>query len=90
MPDFAPDGQPYLFLLADTIQCFVPPTGRTVMDKDGTAAARVHHLRLESRGYIVRAASSTNLDPNPIFFGVGNEGHICRACWDEDRAKDRR
>ena len=22
MPDFAPDGQPYLFLLADTIQCF--------------------------------------------------------------------
>ena len=30
------------------------------------------------------------LGPNPIFFGVGNEGHICRACWEEDRAKDRR
>ena len=27
VPDFAPDGQPYLFLLADTIQCFVPPRG---------------------------------------------------------------
>ncbi len=25
--DHAPDGQPYLFLLADTIQCFVPPKG---------------------------------------------------------------
>ena len=30
------------------------------------------------------------LGPNPIFFGVGNEGHICRACWDKDRAKDTR
>ena len=27
VPDFAPDGQAYLFLLADTIQCFVPPKG---------------------------------------------------------------
>jgi hypothetical protein len=27
VPDFAPDGQPYLFLLADTIQCFVRPKG---------------------------------------------------------------
>ena len=25
--DYAPDGQPYLFLLADTIQCFVRPKG---------------------------------------------------------------
>jgi hypothetical protein len=25
--DYAPDGQPYLFLLADTIQCFVRPEG---------------------------------------------------------------
>ena len=25
--DHAPDGQPYLFLLAGTIQCFVPPKG---------------------------------------------------------------
>jgi hypothetical protein len=25
--DFAPDGQPYLFLLAGTIQCFVRPKG---------------------------------------------------------------
>jgi hypothetical protein len=25
--DFSPSGQPYLFLLADTIQCFVPPKG---------------------------------------------------------------
>jgi hypothetical protein len=25
--DFSPTGQPYLFLLADTIQCFVPPKG---------------------------------------------------------------
>jgi hypothetical protein len=25
--DFAPDGQAYLFLLADTIQCFVRPKG---------------------------------------------------------------
>jgi len=25
--DYAPDGQPYLFLLADTIQCFVRPRG---------------------------------------------------------------
>jgi hypothetical protein len=25
--DHAPDGQPYLFLLADTIQCFVRPKG---------------------------------------------------------------
>ena len=25
--DFSPNGQPYLFLLADTIQCFVPPKG---------------------------------------------------------------
>ena len=24
---FAPDGQPYLFVLAGTIQCFVPPKG---------------------------------------------------------------
>ena len=27
VPDFAPDGQAYLFLLADTIQCFVRPKG---------------------------------------------------------------
>jgi hypothetical protein len=27
VPDFAPDGQPYLFLLAGTIQCFVRPKG---------------------------------------------------------------
>jgi len=27
VPDFTPDGQPYLFLLADTIQCFVRPKG---------------------------------------------------------------
>jgi hypothetical protein len=27
VPDFAPDGQPYLFLLAETIQCFVRPKG---------------------------------------------------------------
>jgi hypothetical protein len=26
-PDFAPDGQAYLFLLAGTIQCFVRPKG---------------------------------------------------------------
>jgi hypothetical protein len=26
-PDFAPDGQAYLFLLAGTIQCFVKPKG---------------------------------------------------------------
>jgi hypothetical protein len=25
--DYAPDGQPYLFLLADTVQCFVRPKG---------------------------------------------------------------
>jgi hypothetical protein len=25
--DFAPNGQPYLFMLAGTIQCFVPPKG---------------------------------------------------------------
>ena len=25
--DFSPTGEPYLFLLADTIQCFVPPKG---------------------------------------------------------------
>jgi hypothetical protein len=25
--EFSPNGQPYLFLLADTIQCFVPPKG---------------------------------------------------------------
>jgi hypothetical protein len=25
--DFAPNGQPYLFMLANTIQCFVPPKG---------------------------------------------------------------
>jgi hypothetical protein len=25
--DHAPDGQPYLFMLAKTIQCFVPPKG---------------------------------------------------------------
>jgi len=28
VPDFAPDGQAYLFLLAGTIQCFVRPLGR--------------------------------------------------------------
>jgi len=27
VPDHAPDGQPYLFLLAETIQCFVRPKG---------------------------------------------------------------
>jgi hypothetical protein len=27
VPDFAPDGHAYLFLLADTIQCFVGPKG---------------------------------------------------------------
>ena len=27
VPDFAPDGQAYLFLLAGTIQCFVRPKG---------------------------------------------------------------
>jgi hypothetical protein len=27
VPDFAPDGQAYLFVLAGTIQCFVPPKG---------------------------------------------------------------
>jgi hypothetical protein len=27
VPDHAPDGQPYLFLLAGTIQCFVRPKG---------------------------------------------------------------
>lgn len=27
VPDFAPDGQPYLFLMAGTIQCFVRPLG---------------------------------------------------------------
>lgn len=27
VPDYAPDGQAYLFLLADTIQCFVRPKG---------------------------------------------------------------
>lgn len=26
-PEYAPDGQPYLFLLADMIQCFVRPKG---------------------------------------------------------------
>jgi hypothetical protein len=25
--DHAPDGQPYLFMLANTVQCFVPPKG---------------------------------------------------------------
>ena len=35
-------------------------------------------------------ATVNRLGPNPIFFGVGNEGHICRACWDRDRAKDSR
>jgi hypothetical protein len=25
--DYAPDGQPYLFVLAGTVQCFVRPTG---------------------------------------------------------------
>ena len=25
--DYAPDGQPYLFMLAETIQCFVRPKG---------------------------------------------------------------
>ena len=25
--DHAPDGQPYLFMLAKTVQCFVPPKG---------------------------------------------------------------
>jgi hypothetical protein len=25
--DYAPDGQPYLFMLADTVQCFVRPKG---------------------------------------------------------------
>ena len=25
--DHAPDGQPYLFMLAGTVQCFVPPKG---------------------------------------------------------------
>jgi hypothetical protein len=27
VPDYAPDGRPYLFLLAGTIQCFVRPRG---------------------------------------------------------------
>jgi hypothetical protein len=27
VPDHAPDGQAYLFLLAGTIQCFVRPKG---------------------------------------------------------------
>jgi hypothetical protein len=27
VPDYAPDGQPYLFMLAGTIQCFVRPKG---------------------------------------------------------------
>src|SRR4051812_35546009 len=27
VPDHAPDGQGYLFMLAGTIQCFVPPKG---------------------------------------------------------------
>jgi hypothetical protein len=27
VPDFAPDGQAYLFMMADTIQCFVRPRG---------------------------------------------------------------
>jgi hypothetical protein len=27
VPDYAPDGQAYLFLLADTIQYFVRPKG---------------------------------------------------------------
>jgi hypothetical protein len=27
VPDYAPDGQAYLFMLADTIQCFVRPKG---------------------------------------------------------------
>jgi hypothetical protein len=27
VPGFAPDGQAYLFVLAGTIQCFVPPKG---------------------------------------------------------------
>jgi hypothetical protein len=27
VPDFAPDGQAYLFLLAGTVQCFVRPKG---------------------------------------------------------------
>jgi len=26
-PDYAPDGTPYLFMMADTIQCFVRPRG---------------------------------------------------------------
>jgi hypothetical protein len=25
--DYAPDGQPYLFMLSDTVQCFVRPKG---------------------------------------------------------------
>jgi hypothetical protein len=25
--DYSPDGQPYLFMLADTVQCFVRPKG---------------------------------------------------------------
>jgi len=29
VPDYAPDGQPYLFMLADTVQCFVRPRGGT-------------------------------------------------------------
>jgi hypothetical protein len=27
VPDYAPDGQAYLFMLAGTIQCFVRPKG---------------------------------------------------------------
>jgi len=27
VPDYAPDGQPYLFMLASTVQCFVRPKG---------------------------------------------------------------
>jgi hypothetical protein len=27
VPDYAPDGRPYLFMLAGTIQCFVRPKG---------------------------------------------------------------
>jgi len=27
VPDYAPDGTPYLFMMAGTIQCFVRPRG---------------------------------------------------------------
>jgi hypothetical protein len=59
------------------------------MDKVADSSGSRPHTGVEQGPHCPRCVIN-KLGPNPIFFGVGNEGHICRACWEEDRAKDRR